>query len=106
MRWWTLTLVCACAGSQGGPVARSIASAADEAGVPADLMTALAVEEGGVKLPALRMIDPEDNVPVAGALELRHGRLDTLALGAQLEGAAQAQLRGDNDLGPRAGALG
>jgi len=105
MRWWTLTLVCACAGSQGGPVARSIDSAADEAGVPADLMTAIAVEEGGVKLPALRMIDPEDNVPVAGALELRHGRLDTLALGAQLVGATQDQLRGDTDLGTRAGAL-
>src|SRR3569623_1208185 len=105
MRWWTLTLVCACAGSQGGPVARSIDSAADAAGVPADLMTAIAVEEGGVKLPALRMIDPEDNVPVAGALELRHGRLDTLALGAQLVGATQDQHRGDTALGPRAGAL-
>ena len=86
-------------------MARSIDSAADEAGVPADLMTAIAVEEGGVKLPALRMIDPEDNVPVAGALELRHGRLDTLALGAQLVGATQDQLRGDTDLGTRAGAL-
>ncbi|MBV8755792.1 MAG: hypothetical protein JO257_00870, partial [Deltaproteobacteria bacterium] len=106
MRWWTLLLVCACAGSQGGgPVARSIESAASEADVPPDLMTAIAVEEGGVKLPALRLIDADDNVPVAGALELRHGRINTLALGAQLVGATEDQLRGDTDLGTRAGAL-
>ena len=55
MRWWTLLLVCACAETPQGPVARSIDSAAAEADVPADLMMAIAVEEGGVKLPALRV---------------------------------------------------
>ena len=106
MRWWTLLLVCACAGTQpAGPVARSIDTAAAEADVPADLMTAIAVEEGGIKLPALRIVDADDNVPVGGVLELRHGRLNTLALGAQLVGATEDQLRGDTDLGTRAGAL-
>ena len=88
-----------------GPVARSIAAAAAEAGVPVDLMTAIAVEEGGLKLPALRIIDPDDNVPVAGVLELRHGKLNTLALGAQLAGTTEDALRSDTDLGTRAGAL-
>src|SRR4051812_3880358 len=66
-----------------GPVARIIESASNEASVPADLMLAIAVEEGGIVLPAFRVPREDDNVPVAGLLELRHGRLDTLALGAQ-----------------------
>src|SRR5512135_2529128 len=106
MRWWTLALVtCACAGSSEGPVARSITSAATEADVPADLVMAIAIEEGGVKLAALRTIDPDDNVPVAGALELRHGKLDTLALDAQLMHTTQDTLQADTDLGTRAGAM-
>jgi len=106
MRWWTLALVtCACAGSSEGPVGRSLESAAAEAGVPADLVMAVAIEEGGVKLPALRTIDPDDNVPVAGALELRHGKLDTLALGAQLMHTTADAIEGDTELGTRAGAL-
>ena len=105
MRWWTLAVVtCACAGSSEGPVARSLESAAAEAGVPADLVMAVAIEEGGVKLAALRQIDSDDNVPVAGALELRHGRLDTLALGAQLMSTTEDALRMDTELGTRAGA--
>jgi N-acetyl-anhydromuramyl-L-alanine amidase AmpD len=106
MRWWTLALLAsACAGTSEGPVARSLDSAAAEAGVPADLIRAVAIEEGGVKLAALRLIEPEDNVPVAGALELRHGKLDTLALGAQLLNTTQDALEADTDLGTRAGAL-
>src|SRR5690242_11892219 len=91
--------------SKLGPVARSIVDAADDAGVPADLMLAIAVEEGGVKLAAHRFVDPDDAVPVAGALELRHGRLNTLALGARLVNAGEDALRADTDLGTRAGAL-
>jgi N-acetyl-anhydromuramyl-L-alanine amidase AmpD len=106
MRWWTLLpLICACADKPQGPVARSLDAAAAEAGVPAELLTAIAVEEGGVKLPALRIVDPDDNVPVAGALELRHGKLDTLALGAQLMHTSEVELEADTDLGTRAGAL-
>src|SRR3954469_10703599 len=104
MRWWTLLAFCACAGTPEGPVARSIESASAEADVPADLMMAVAVEEGGVKLAALRSPDADDNVPVAGALELRHGRLDTLALGAQLMNTSEDALIVDTELGTRAGA--
>ncbi|MGE5180994.1 MAG: N-acetylmuramoyl-L-alanine amidase [Acidobacteriota bacterium] len=88
-----------------GPVATSLDTAAAEAGVPADLVTAIAVEEGGIELPALRMVDPDDSVPIAGALELRHGRLDTLALGARLLGTTEDALRADTTQGTRAGAL-
>ncbi len=92
--------------SQGAPsaVARLVSSAAAEAGVPADLLVAIAIEEGGVKLPAMRLVRDDDNVPVAGLLELRHGRLDTLALGAQLMGTTEDALRADTELGTRAGA--
>ena len=90
--------------SDAGPVARSIETASNEASVPSDLMTAIAVEEGGIILPAFRIPREDDNVPVAGALELRHGRLDTLALGAQLIGSTEETLRTDTDLGTRAGA--
>jgi MYXO-CTERM domain-containing protein len=89
----------------GGPVARTLSAAADEAGVPRDLLAAIAIEEGGVRLPALRTIQSDDHVPVAGALELRHGRLDTLALGARLIGTTEDHLRVDTDLATRAGAL-
>jgi N-acetyl-anhydromuramyl-L-alanine amidase AmpD len=104
--------VAACAGADAppppppaGPIARSITDAADEAGVPRDLLLAIAVEEGGVRLPALRQVSADDVVPVAGRLELRHGRLDTLALGARLIGSTEDALRADTDLGTRAGAL-
>ncbi|HEV7558131.1 MAG TPA: N-acetylmuramoyl-L-alanine amidase, partial [Kofleriaceae bacterium] len=96
---------CAAASSPQGPVASSIAIAADEADVPADLVMAIAIEEGGVRLPALRIIDDSDPVPVGGALELRRGRVDTLALGASLAGVSEDALRVDTDLGTRAGAL-
>ena len=70
-----------------GNLARLVDTAAREAGVPQDLLLAISIEEGGITLPAFRVVRDDDNVPVAGLLELRHGRLDTLALGAQLSAA-------------------
>jgi N-acetyl-anhydromuramyl-L-alanine amidase AmpD len=99
-----LLAACAAAPPQG-PVARSLAQAAADANVPLDLVTAIAVEEQGLSLPPLRMVDPDDNVPVAGMLELRRGKLDTLALGARLVGQPEDALRSDTALGTRAGAL-
>nr|HEX4317817.1 N-acetylmuramoyl-L-alanine amidase [Kofleriaceae bacterium] len=87
------------------PVARELAAAADDAGVPRELIAAIAAEEGGNKLPAVRVVDANDNVHVAGRLELRRGRLDTLALGARLVGASEAELEATTALGTRAGAL-
>ena len=105
MRIALVAVVAGCASAPpAGPVARSLADAAAEAGVPVDLLTAIAVEEQGLELAPLRMIDPEDNVPIAGRLELRHGKLDTLALGASLVGATQDAIMSDTDLGTRAGA--
>src|SRR5689334_1510988 len=69
----------ACATSRGaepvaetGPVSNLLAQAAAEAGVPLDLLTAIAAEEGGLQLAPIRFVDPDDNVPIGGMLELRH----------------------------------
>ena len=101
--------VAGCTGSSStapGPVEALIEAAADDAGVSRDLLLAIAVEEGGLQLPAYRIVDTDDddNVPIAGLLELRHGRLDTLSLGARLVGATEADLRADTALATRAGA--
>ena len=84
-----VVVVCAACGNDPqveprGDVARTLARAAEEARVPIELLTAIAIEEGGVTLPSHRIVNPHDIVPVAGALELRRGRLDTLAFGARL----------------------
>ncbi|MDB4953355.1 MAG: N-acetylmuramoyl-L-alanine amidase [Myxococcales bacterium] len=89
---------------EAGPVARIVDAAAKEASVPPELLLAIAIEEQGIALPAFRIVREDDNVPVAGLLELRHGRLDTLALGAQLMGTTEDALRMDTDLATRAGA--
>jgi N-acetyl-anhydromuramyl-L-alanine amidase AmpD len=88
-----------------GPVAQSIARAAADANVPRDLVVAVAAVEGGLNLSPVRVPDPADHVPVAGALELRHGRFDSLARGAQLTGVAELALRSDTEAATRAGAL-
>src|SRR5689334_21341121 len=71
--------------------------------VPPDLLLAVAIVEGGIGLPARRTPSREDHVPVAGWLELRHGRLDTLAWGARLMGVSEDALVADTALGTRAG---
>ena len=110
LRAAVLTALVACATQAPAPppsgaVARTIAAAAAEAHVPAELLLAIAAEEGGLALPAARIPSTDDHVPVAGALELRHGRLDTLAMGARLLGTTEDALRADTDLATRAGAL-
>jgi N-acetyl-anhydromuramyl-L-alanine amidase AmpD len=106
MRLLFCALVAGCASAPpSGPIARSLSDAAAEANVPADVVTAVAVEEQGLALPALRIVDTDDNVPIAGRLELRHGKLDTLALGASLVGANEDAIIADTELGTRAGAL-
>ncbi|HTR49481.1 MAG TPA: peptidoglycan recognition family protein [Kofleriaceae bacterium] len=97
-------VACAAPAAPAGPVTGELSEAADEAGVPVDLVAAVAVEEGGLALEAWRDASPDDNVPVAGRLELRRGRLDTLALGASLVGADELAVRQDTALGTRAGA--
>lgn len=87
-----------------GAVEQSLEAAATEAGVPPELVVAIAVEEGGVARPAIRLVDADENVPTAGMLELRRGRLDTLALGARLIGTSVDAIRADTELGTRAGA--
>jgi len=87
-----------------GEVAQSVAVAADHNGVPRELMLAIAVVEGGLALQKIRMPDPDDHVPVAGVLELRHGAFNSLARGAALMGVDELTLRADTDLGTEAGA--
>ncbi|HWE27111.1 MAG TPA: peptidoglycan recognition family protein [Polyangia bacterium] len=104
-----LLSVAACSTQQpqplpAGDVAQSVALAADRNGVPRELMLAIGVVEGGLELQKVRMPDPDDHVPVAGVLELRHGAFNSLARGAALMGVDELTLRADTDLGTEAGA--
>jgi len=87
-----------------GEVAQSVAVSADRNGVPRELMLAIGVVEGGLQLQKVRLPDPEDHVPVAGVLELRHGAFNSLARGAELMGTDELTLRTNTDLGTEAGA--
>jgi N-acetyl-anhydromuramyl-L-alanine amidase AmpD len=98
--------IAACSGAEPpqGPVARALADAADAADLPVDLVAAIAVEEGGLALPAHRALHADDPVVVAGRLELRRGRIDTLAMAAALTGETEQALASDTELATRAGA--
>src|ERR1041385_7422688 len=78
--------------------------AANESGAPRDLLVAIARVEGGLEMPKTRTVNAGSHVPVAGPLELRRGKIDTLALGAKLLGVSETDIRADADLGLRAGA--
>src|SRR5262249_1934606 len=56
------------------------------------------------RLPQKRDARADDLVTVAGALELRHGRFDSLARGATLMGVSEGDLVADFELGTEAGA--
>jgi N-acetyl-anhydromuramyl-L-alanine amidase AmpD len=106
-----LGLAPACAPREGGappspdgPVAATVRAAADAHGLPADLLLAIAHVEGGLALPATREVGAGELVEVAGAIELRRGRLDTLALGAELTGLSTVDLQARFDAGTEAGA--
>ncbi|MDB4935279.1 MAG: hypothetical protein JWP87_2251 [Labilithrix sp.] len=89
-----------------GSLSISFAHAAEHAGVPRDLLVAIARVEDGLELPAQRLVIEEDSaVPAAGPLMLRRGRLDTLARAAFLSGKTEIELRQDADVALDAGAL-
>jgi hypothetical protein len=87
-----------------GPTAQLIVLAADRNDVPRDLMLAIATIEGGIRLPATREVSEDELIPVAGALELRRGRFDSLARGAELMGVSELELQADLAAGTEAGA--
>ncbi|MEO8798405.1 MAG: peptidoglycan recognition family protein, partial [Polyangiaceae bacterium] len=81
-----------------GVLSQAFDSSAAAANVPRDLLAAIAVVEGGLRLPAYRTVDPDADAPAAGPLELRHGKFDSLARGAQIAGTTELALRQDTDL--------
>lgn len=87
-----------------GPLARTFEASARANGVPRDVMIAIAQTEGGLAMPATRDPSPDAAVPVAGPMQLRHGRFDSLARGAALMGTTELALRRDADLAIEAGA--
>lgn len=89
----------------GGPVANAFEASAAKASVPRDLLVAIAKVEEGLDIPAVRAIEVENEVPAAGPLQLRRGKLDTLARGAALSGATEVELRANADVALEAGAL-
>jgi len=105
-----LALACASStspssGAASGTLDDAFTAAATESGAPRDLLVAIARVEGGLEMPKTRTVNPDAHVPAAGPLQLRRGKLDTLALGAKLLGVSEIDLRTDADLGLRAGAL-
>jgi hypothetical protein len=86
------------------PLVREFAVSAAQNHVPTDLLLAIAITEGGLEMPAQREVDPDATIPVAGPLQLRHGKLDTLARGAALMGVSELELRKDGALALEAGA--
>ena len=85
-------------------LARAFTESATRNAVPRDLLVAIAQVEGGLDMPATRDVDVDNAVPVAGPLQLRHGKLDTLARGAALMGTSELDLRRDTALGLEAAA--
>ena len=81
-----------------------ITAAANGSHVPRDLMVAVAHIEGGLGLAAVRKVDSDEAVPIAGVLELRHGRYNSLARGAALMGVSELDLQIDLAKGTEAGA--
>lgn len=95
---------CAPRSSFEGPTGRMIDTAARAHGVPADLIAAVAHVEGGLRLAPIREIDEDELIPIAGVMELRRGRFDSLARGAALTGLPERELSRDLALGTDAGA--
>ena len=85
-------------------LARAFTESATRNAVPRDLLVAIAQVEGGLDMPATRAVEVDNAVPVAGPLQLRHGKLDTLARGAELMGVSELALRRDTALGLEAAA--
>jgi N-acetylmuramoyl-L-alanine amidase-like protein len=87
-----------------GPQGDAFASSAAAASVPRDLLVAIAQVEGGLDMVAHRDVELDNEVPAAGPLMLRHGKLDTLARAAVLSGQSELTLRQETDLALDAGA--
>ncbi len=103
----SLALLAGCtapASSYSGPVGQLVEQAARAQDVPADLMAAIAHVEGGLRLAPTREVHEDEAIPVAGVLELRHGRFDSLARGAELMNLPELDLQRDLALGTEAGA--
>jgi N-acetyl-anhydromuramyl-L-alanine amidase AmpD len=93
-------------GASTGALSLSFGHAAQQAGVPRDLLVAIARVEDGLELPAQRVVLELDSaVPAAGPLMLRRGKLDTLARAATLSGKTELELRQNSDVALAAGAL-
>lgn len=93
-----------CSTAVEGPLDAAFARGASAANVPRDLLVAVAAVEGGLDLPAYRDVRADADLPAAGPLMLRRGKLDTLARGAALVGTTELRLRQDTDLALEAGA--
>ena len=88
-----------------GSLGQALAESASEARVPRDLLVAIAKVEEGLAVPRRRVVDADNEVPAAGPLQLRRGKLDTLRRAAELASVSEVDLRSDADLALRAGAL-
>ncbi len=107
----SLGLVAACSSgkeestsSEGGALSTAFEASAASRHVPRDLLVAISVVEDGLAIPKTRDVDVANEVPAAGPLQLRRGRLDTLARASQILGRDELDLRRDADLALEGGA--
>jgi MYXO-CTERM domain-containing protein len=99
----------ACAGETSrapeGPVDIAFDASARAAGVPRDLLVAIAVVEEGLEVSPRPDLPAETEIPAAGPLQLRRGKLDTLRRASELAQVEELTLRRDPDRALAAGAL-
>jgi N-acetyl-anhydromuramyl-L-alanine amidase AmpD len=89
-----------------GSLGSAFSTSAIRAGVPRDLLVAIARVEEGLAFPRERsVIDVDNEVPAAGPLQLRRGKLDTLRRGSELANVTELELRAHGDVALEAGAL-
>jgi MYXO-CTERM domain-containing protein len=90
-----------------GALTQALEASSLEAQVPRDLLLAIAKVEDGLTFPRERApesIDIDSDVPAAGPLQLRRGKLDTLKRGAELTNSTELDLRMHGDHALLAGA--
>src|SRR4051794_12363957 len=76
--------------SESGALTVAFDASAARTHVPRDLLVAIAAVEGGLEMPRIREgLETNPEMPAAGPLMLRRGKLDTLARGATLAGVAE-----------------
>jgi hypothetical protein len=91
--------------THGGSLDHAFDTSAEAAGVPRDLLVAISVVEEGLDVAPRPDAKDDAEIPAAGPLQLRRGKLDTLRRASELAQVDELTLRRDPDRALAAGAL-